>query len=351
LKVGAADGATDVTQVIAAVDWVTQHAHDPGMNIRVLNLSYGTASTQAYTSDSLAQAVEQAWKHGIVVVAAAGNDGKSSKNLADPAFDPYVIAVGGDDPNATLATGDDTVPTFAEHGNSKRPVDVTAPATHVLGLRVPGSFIDTMTTNTGRVGTRIQRGSGTSEAAAVTSGGAALIAQKYPIATPDQIKAQLTTTATKLANGNANAPGQLVHWGHGIVDVAAAVAAPLTSTSQIWTTSTGTGTLDGARAGVYVVDNGVSLTGEKDIFGQAFNAATMAAAQTSATAWPGGIWNGSRWSGNTWSGSDWSGSRWSGSRWSGMTWDGSRWSGSGWAGSRWTGSAWDGSRWSSATWA
>ena len=70
-----ADGGVDVTQVIAAIDWVVQHAHDPGMNIRVINLSYGTNSTQPYASDPLAYAVEQAWKHGIVVVAAAGNTG------------------------------------------------------------------------------------------------------------------------------------------------------------------------------------------------------------------------------------------------------------------------------------
>ena len=44
LKVGAADGSVDVTQVIAAIDWVVQHAHDPGFNIRVINLSYGTNS-------------------------------------------------------------------------------------------------------------------------------------------------------------------------------------------------------------------------------------------------------------------------------------------------------------------
>ena len=77
-----------MSQVIAAIDWVAQHAHDPGMNIRVLNLSFGTDSAQAYTLDPLAQAAEQAWKHGVVVVAAAGNEGKSTKSLADPAYDP-----------------------------------------------------------------------------------------------------------------------------------------------------------------------------------------------------------------------------------------------------------------------
>jgi subtilisin family serine protease len=73
VKVGTADGGTDVSQVIAAIDWVVQHAHDPGLNIRVLNLSYGTNSTQSYTVDPLAFAAEQAWKHGIVVVGLAGN--------------------------------------------------------------------------------------------------------------------------------------------------------------------------------------------------------------------------------------------------------------------------------------
>jgi serine protease AprX len=71
LKVGTADGAVDVSQVIAAIDWVVQHKNDNGMNIRVINLSYGTNTNQAADRDLLSYAAEQAWKHGIVVVAAA----------------------------------------------------------------------------------------------------------------------------------------------------------------------------------------------------------------------------------------------------------------------------------------
>src|SRR5207249_10737329 len=59
LKVGVADGGVDVSQVIAAIDWVVQHRNENGMNIRVLNLSYGTNSTQPYQVDPLAYAVEQ----------------------------------------------------------------------------------------------------------------------------------------------------------------------------------------------------------------------------------------------------------------------------------------------------
>ena len=93
VKVADSRGATDVSQVIAAIDWVVQHRNDNGMNIRVINLSYGTDGTQDYLVDPLAFAVEQAWKAGIVVVVAAGNDGEGSP-LRNPATDPFVIAVG-----------------------------------------------------------------------------------------------------------------------------------------------------------------------------------------------------------------------------------------------------------------
>ena len=80
VEVATADGGTDVTQVIAAINWVVQHRNDNGMNIRVLSLSYGTNSTQASTVDPLAYAVEQAWKEGIVVVVSAGARASSSSS-------------------------------------------------------------------------------------------------------------------------------------------------------------------------------------------------------------------------------------------------------------------------------
>jgi serine protease AprX len=363
VKVGAADGAADVSQVIAAIDWVTQHAHDPGVNIRVLNLSFGTDGSQSYLLDPLAQAAEQAWRHGIVVVAAAGNDGRPTKELADPARDPYLLAVGGDDPNGTLDPADDSVPDFAQHGTNARPVDVIAPATHLLSLRVPGSYVDTLATNTGQVGERLQRGSGTSEAAAVVSGLAALLLQKYPDARPDEIKALLAATATPVLPGGGRpaAPGQMLHSGHGLVDVAAALAAGPGREVQQWPAGTGAGTLDGARGGVFVAADGVPLTGDQDIFGHSFDSPAMAAGQAAAAAWSGGIWNGSRWTGDGWSGgrwttgewtgTDWTGGRWTGGRWTTMAWTGGRWTGGRWTGTVWTGGRWTGGRWTSTRWA
>ena len=68
VRVGAFDGGVDVSQVIAAIDWVVQHRNDNGMNTRVINLAYGTDSSLDYTDDPLSWAVEVAWRKGIVVV-------------------------------------------------------------------------------------------------------------------------------------------------------------------------------------------------------------------------------------------------------------------------------------------
>src|SRR4051794_26205833 len=177
VKVGASNGAVDVSQVIAGIDWVVQHAGDN--HTRVINLSYGTDSVQSSMVDPLAFAVENAWKHGIVVVAAGGNDGDASKTLANPASDPHVIAVGALDTAGTAGTADHSLPSWSTHGTADRHVDVVAPGVSVLGLRVPGGTADQANPQA-RVGTRFARASGTSQAAAVVSGEVALLLQANP---------------------------------------------------------------------------------------------------------------------------------------------------------------------------
>ena len=199
VKVGVADGGVDVSQVIAAITWVTEHAHDPGLNIRVINLSYGTNSLQSYRLDPLAYAAEQAWKAGIVVVVAGGNTGyqkgRGAPGLANPAYDPYLISVAASDSQYTMTQADDTIASYSASGNGldggKDP-DLAAPGAHIQGLRVPGSFLDEH--HPGAVfGGRFFRGSGTSEAAAIVSGAVALLLDAVPQATPDMVKEALTS--------------------------------------------------------------------------------------------------------------------------------------------------------------
>jgi serine protease AprX len=352
LKVATADGGTDVSQVIAAIHWVVQHADDPGLNIRVLSLSYGTNSTQSSGVDPLAYAVEQAWKKGIVVVAAAGNTGYQRGNgapgLADPAFNPYVIAVGGSDSMGTASTKDDRVGEYSASsagcGSCKKP-DVVVPGSHLQGLRVPNAWLDAAHPE-GRVGDRYFRGTGTSQAAAVMAGAVALVLQRYPTMSPDLVKRYFASNAGKLSSFDSEAQGA------GQIRLGAMLTkSPQWSyTGQKFAAATGTGSLETARGQDHLTRDGVVLRGELDIFGRPFDAAAMAAAAAAGSSWSGGSWNGSSWSGSSWSGSSWSGSSWSGSSWSGSSWSSSKWSGSSWSGSSWSSSSWSGSSWSGTSW-
>ncbi|HEX2754416.1 MAG TPA: S8 family serine peptidase [Candidatus Limnocylindrales bacterium] len=326
LKVATADGGVDVSQVIAAIDWVVQHRNDNGLNIRVLNISYGTNSSQWYGVDPLAYAVEQAWDAGIVVVAAAGNSGfqarGSSPALANPAFDKRIIAVGASDSMGTAALSDDTVPDFsaaAKTGSARAP-DFVGPGVHLQGLRVPNSWIDTQVDGKTVLDGRFMRGSGTSEAAAIASGSAALILSKYPNATPDQVKRLIKITAYDMPQC-----GRTGTMGSGELRLGAMLSTSLPNYSQSIAPATGGGTVEQARGSDHLTRDGVVLKGEQDIFGKAFNGTAMAVLEAAGNSWSGGTWNGSTWTGSSWSGNSWSGSSWSGNSWSGNSWSGADW--------------------------
>ena len=127
IKVADALGHTDVSQAIAAIDWVVEHGDEDGLNVRVLNMSFGTDGVQSYLLDPLAYAAEQAWHKGIVVVVAVGNEGFGTGKVNNPAYDPYVIAVGSNNANGTATTEDDVVSTFSNDGDGTRNPDVVAP--------------------------------------------------------------------------------------------------------------------------------------------------------------------------------------------------------------------------------
>jgi serine protease AprX len=345
VKAGAFDGSVDVSQVIAGINWVTQHAHDPGYNIRVISLSYGTDSTQPYQVDPLAYAVEAAWKAGIVVVVAGGNDGTPATVLADPGYDPYVLAVGADDPQGTIDVANDTVPDFTSRGTNDRHVDLVAPGAHVAGLVVPGSVV-AGAHSSAIVGTRYIRGSGTSQATAVVAGAAALVLQKYPGATADQVKRQL------MASARAFTATTNIYRGNGVVDVYGSISNPLNNSTQaIGQASTGTGSLDLARGTQYVNDGVADLRGEKDIRAAAWVPSTWARAVANGTSWTGGTWNSKTWAGSAWTGKSWAGSTWANATWTGADWTGKSWADSTWAGKTWASGSWSSGTWSGKTWA
>jgi hypothetical protein len=355
LKVADAKGLTDVSQVIAAIDWVIAHRRDSGLNIRVLSLSFGTDGTQTYLLDPLSFAVEQAWKRGIVVVAAAGNTGYGDLSLNNPAFNPFVIAVGATDTKGTESSSDDVVPSWSTTGNLLRNPDVVAPGASIVSMRNPRSHIDKQHPE-GRVRKRFFKGSGTSQATAVASGAVALLLHRRPGLKPDQVKKALKATATRLPRASSRAQGQ------GLINLPAANKySSFFLSGQLHLPGTGLGSLVSARGSNIVASSGQQLLGNVDIFGQPWLAQTITGLGNSLL----GIFNGTLLSGVGvitdpvlglvwrtvgWERPDWAGSRWTDDSWTGSRWTGSRWTGSRWTGSRWTGSRWTGDAWSSSAW-
>jgi serine protease AprX len=274
LKIAGADGETNLARVLGALNWIHRNHDAPGYNIRVVNLSLGVQAYD-YRSDALAWAVEQLWNDGIVVVAAAGNNGIFARTLDMPADDPFVIAAGASDMLKTVDPADDRVADFSSRSRWRTP-DFVAPGTSVISLRVPGSTLDTEFP-TGRVGTKFFTGSGTSQAAAVTSGLVARLLSAKPWLNPDQVKATLAQSAVDLPDPR---------WadGAGRIDLRRALALP---------------------------------TPDADAVAQHFDPAVLdidklrrELAQDASDLGPGAQWSGRRWSGRRWSGRRWSGVKW-----------------------------------------
>ncbi len=196
------------SQVIAAIQQAI--ALKNTYNIRVISMSLGRPIFESYTLDPVDQAVEAAWKAGIVVVAAAGNNGRFGPTngfgtIGVPANDPSVITVGATMTELTSTRVDDQIASYSSKGPTSvdhivKP-DLVAPGNRMVSLRVPGSTLDTLYPQyqiAPASGTaKYYELSGTSMATPIVSGTVALMLQQNSALTPDQVKARLMKTAWK----------------------------------------------------------------------------------------------------------------------------------------------------------
>ena len=344
VKIAGKDGVTDIFRLLAALEFVA--LNKDAFGIRVLNLSLGSDSTQSYLVDPLNFAVERVWNSGIVVVAAAGNNGK----IVKPADDPLVVTVGSSDDKTTLSRVDDTVASFSGVGptlsDGLAKPDVVTSGRSVVSSRSIGSTIEASFPNA-VIGDRYFKGSGTSFSSAIVSGAAALVIQKTWSLNPNQVKHRLTSTAKPFAYISATQQGS------GSIDAFnAVVSTDLTEANKGVVLAGGRGSLQGSvGSNCYRNADGVCLTDEELIAASGFDQEAFYGSAWAGSAWAGSAWAGSAWADSQWTGSAWAGSAWAGSAWAGSAWQGSAWAGSAWAGSAWAGSAWQGSAWAGSAWA
>src|SRR4051794_31921779 len=202
VKAGDDHGNATILDVINGLQFVVDHKDDYG--IRVVNLSLESTTAQSYQTDPLDAAVEAAWLHGIVVVAAAGNRG-TAPDAADhaPGNDPIAITVGAVDDQGTQTPDDDAYATWSSVGTTQDGVakpDIGAPGAHIVSTLAPGSDFTRLCPDCIVDGDYIRAG-GTSMAAPVVSGVVALMLQLHPDWTPDQVKGTILSTRRQLPGG------------------------------------------------------------------------------------------------------------------------------------------------------
>jgi serine protease AprX len=209
LKVLDANGLGSVSDVIAALEWVAANART--YNIRIVNLSVGAYVLESHDTDPLTLAAKALVDQGIVVVAAAGNDGQDEEGhkvwgaIRAPGNAPWVLTVGASSSKGTFTREDDELAAFSSRGPTaidfRAKPDILASGVGTISTAAPGSFFSTQFPQYLVSGTFPTASSpylvlsGTSQATPVVSGTVALMLQANPNLTPNLVKAILQYTA------------------------------------------------------------------------------------------------------------------------------------------------------------
>lgn len=180
---------------------------------RIINLSLGGPGITEVEREAVRYATEK----GVLIVVAAGNDGKPVEGFGLPSLDG-VIAVGA-------AGLDDTRAVFSNYGPA---IDILAPGVDILSLRarrtdtlrdIPGADYSPGAAYVGE-DRRYYRASGTSFAAPIVTGIASLLLSREPGLTATQLRNKLLGSARDVGT-----PGVDQFSGYGMVDAAAALRA------------------------------------------------------------------------------------------------------------------------------
>src|SRR4051794_29158638 len=290
-------GMARTSDVIAAADWILANKAQYG--IKVANFSLHSSVANSFMYDPLDRAVEKLWFNGVVVVAAAGNYGfadHASGVPYAPGNDPFVVTVGASDTGKSVSTNDDTSAPWSAYGYTldgfAKP-DLAAPGRFMVGP-VPV----TSTLYTERADHVVEPGymelSGTSFAAPIVSGIAALILGNAPTLTPDQVKGALLLGAKPLPKATDMSEGA------GEVNAGKSIQLKNPPAANKALTK-------------FVVSD--PITGSL-----VFDAASWASAAKADASWASASWSDASWSSASWASASWAAASWSDASWASASW-------------------------------
>ncbi len=323
ISLGVSDefGMSYESDVVEALQWVRENKDT--YNIRVVNLSLNSSVEDSYHNSAIDAAVEILWFNGVVVVASAGNqgpDGGYNTARSAPANDPYGIAVGASDEHETMARSDDSLTSFTAFGQSLdglfRP-DILAPGYNIVSPLSPDSSWGDSYPSRVALGKYI-RLSGTSMAAPMVAGAAALLLQDEPNLTPDQVKQRLLTTSSILVADNGVAFPYL--------DAYAAVHGTSMDMANV-------GNIPHMLLGkMALIAYWASQNGEEEID------------------WANVDWDAVNWDSVNWNSVNWNSVNWNSVNWNSVNWNSVNWNSVNWNSVNWNSVNWNSVNWNSVNW-
>ena len=328
VKVTDDSGAAFESDLLRGMDWV--YANKDAYRIRVANLSVTTSVPESYATSPIDAAVESLFAKNVTIVAAAGNLGDAQDAVwYAPGNDPLAITVGCLDDNGTVSPNDDSLCDISSRGVTEdgfaKP-DVVAPGRKLVSSLSSGvngrdpvlaqEFADRVTTDGRHI-----RLSGTSMSAPVVAGAIALLLERQPGLTPDQLRQILVGTA-KAYPGQADKAGN--------VNIPAAIAASQHPPAR-------------SQYGPLPVNGARPPAGQRTL-----------------------VWDGGQWGNAFWSSAHWDSAHWDSAHWDSAYWDSAHWDSAYWDSAHWDSRAlglgalglgalglsahWDSAHWDSAHW-
>ena len=207
IKVLNEEGQGSSSAVLAGIQWMLDNKEN--YNIKIANLSVGTPDVGS--RDPLIVAVEKAWDMGIVINIAAGNNGPNKTTITSPGISKKIITVGASDDDISVNIWGNSLVNFSGRGPTSECIikpEILAPGANIISCLSNTPNIKRTRADESIIEKKYLSLSGTSMATPIVSGAVALLLEKYPFLSPDDVKLMLKRSAT-----NLNYPKNHQGWG------------------------------------------------------------------------------------------------------------------------------------------